>query len=141
MGKPLDSAPNSYPLILFDGVCNLCNSTVDFILRRDKRGLFRFASLQSEPASRLMRERGLDPGSLDSVVLMHGDRVYLRSSAALRIAGLLGGPLALTGVFWLVPKPLRDAVYRWVAANRYRWFGRRDTCRVPTAAEQARFLG
>jgi predicted DCC family thiol-disulfide oxidoreductase YuxK len=141
MGKAPASSIRTHPILLFDGVCNLCNSTVDFIVRRDKRGLFRFASLQSEAAARLMKERGLDSGSLDTVVLLEGEKVYLRSSASLRIAGLLGGTLALAGIFWLVPRPLRDAVYRWIAANRYRWFGRRANCRVPSAQERERFLG
>lgn len=126
-------------VILFDGVCNLCNAWVDFVVRHDPEGRFRFAALQSEAAGDLLR--GAPPDLPDSIVLVEDGTVWVRSTAALRVARGLGLPWSLAWIFILVPRSVRDAVYDWVARNRYRWFGRRDTCRIPTPEERARFLG
>jgi len=130
--------------ILFDGVCNLCNGFVQFVIRHDARGHFRFAALQSEAAQALLDAHGqpLTPALADpdSVVLLDRGRVYTHSAAVLRIAARLDGGwrwLALARVF---PAFLRDAVYRWVARHRYRWFGRQDSCMLPTPELKARFL-
>lgn len=128
-------------VVLFDGVCNLCNASVQFILRRDPEGRFRFASLQSEAGRELMRARGMDPDLLSSVVLVEGGRAFTRSDAALRIARGLGGGWPLLGALRVVPRPVRDRVYEWVAANRYRWFGKRDSCMLPAPEHRGRFLG
>jgi predicted DCC family thiol-disulfide oxidoreductase YuxK len=128
------------PLVLFDGVCNLCNASVDFILERDRKGTFRFAALQSEAGQRLLRGFELPTAEHRSLVLVEGDRVYLRSSAALRIARRLGGLWPALYLFIVVPPFLRDLAYDFVARNRYRWFGKRDTCRVPTPELADRFL-
>jgi predicted DCC family thiol-disulfide oxidoreductase YuxK len=127
-------------IILFDGVCNLCNGFVQFVINRDPEARFRFASLQSSAAGTLLdgyRPTGPLP---DSVVLVERGRIYTESTAALRVARALGFPwnLAYAGV--IVPRPIRDAVYRWVARNRYAWFGKRTVCMVPTADRRARFL-
>lgn len=137
----MDSAETSHPVVLFDGVCNLCNGSVQFILKRDPQGRFRFASLQSEPGRRLMTEHGLDPDALSSVVVVEEGRVWKESSAALRIARHLPGAWKLLGIFTLVPRPLRDAAYRLIARNRYRWFGKMETCWLPTPELKGRFLG
>lgn len=126
-------------IIFFDGVCNLCNGFVDFVIRRDPRGRFRFASLQSTEAAKLIPPRELRLEVPDSIVLVTKDAVYHRSGAVLRILGGLRFPWPVFLVFWIVPAPVRDAVYGWVAANRYRWFGKRESCRVPTAQERERF--
>jgi predicted DCC family thiol-disulfide oxidoreductase YuxK len=128
------------PIVLFDGVCNLCNGSVQFLLKRDPEGRFRFAALQSDAGRRLMAEHGLDVDALSSVLLIEGGRVWQESSAALRIASHLPGAWKLLRVFAVVPRPLRDAVYRWIARNRYRWFGRTETCWLPTPELEARFL-
>ena len=128
-------------VVLFDGVCNLCNGSVQFIVRHDPAGRFRFASLQSEAGQALLRRHGLDPHDLFSVILVEGGRAYARSDAALRIARGLSGAWRAAGALRVVPRPLRDAVYGWVARNRYRWFGRREACMVPTPELRARFLG
>jgi predicted DCC family thiol-disulfide oxidoreductase YuxK len=128
-------------VLLFDGVCNLCNASVLFVIDRDPGRRFAFASLQSPEAARLLAERGYLGMELDSVLLVEGRRVYERSTAALRVARRLTGAWPLLSVFLLVPRPLRDAVYDWVARNRYRWFGRQDACRVPAPELRARFLG
>jgi predicted DCC family thiol-disulfide oxidoreductase YuxK len=127
--------------VLFDGVCNLCNGSVQFILKRDPQGLFRFASLQSEAGRSLMDQHGLDPGALSSVVVIEDGRVWQESSAALRVARHLPGAWKLLRVFAVIPRPLRDAVYRLIARNRYRWFGKTETCWLPTPELQGRFLG
>ncbi len=131
---------NENPIILFDGVCNLCSGSVQFILRRDREGRFRFASLQSDAGRRLQAEHGLDPEALDSIVLIADGRTYKESDAALGIARRLGGPWKLLTVFRLVPRPLRDWAYRLIARNRYRWFGKTESCWLPTPELRGRFL-
>lgn len=128
-------------VLLFDGVCSLCNGLVDFLIRRDRDARLAFGTLQSEAARELLRERGLEgAGGLSTVVLVTDDAVLTRSDAILRAVGLLGGAWTAAGLLRIVPRPLRDLVYRWVARTRYRIFGRRDTCRVPTPDEVARFI-
>jgi predicted DCC family thiol-disulfide oxidoreductase YuxK len=130
------------PVVLFDGVCNLCNGAVNFAIDRDPRSRLRFASLQS-PAGRQLLERLGHPvpaGDSESILLVEGGRVHERSGAALRIARYLSGGWSLLAALLVVPWPLRDLVYRWVASHRYRWFGKTDVCRVPTPALRARFL-
>lgn len=130
-----------HAVVLFDGVCNLCNAGVNFIIDRDPAAYFRFAALQSEAGSALRASCGIPAAAaLESLVLIEAGRCYRRSTAALRIARRLSGGWPLLYACMLVPRPLRDRVYDHIAANRYRWFGRRDHCRVPTAAWQARFL-
>jgi predicted DCC family thiol-disulfide oxidoreductase YuxK len=131
--------------ILFDGVCNLCNGFVQFVIRHDARGLFRFAALQSAAGQALLAAHAqpLTPAALanpSSVLLVADGRVYSHSAAVLRIAGLLGGVWRLAAVGWLLPGPWRDALYRFVARHRYRWFGRQESCWLPTPALRARFL-
>ena len=130
-----------HPIVLFDGVCNLCNGSVQFILKRDPQGLFRFASLQSEAGRSLMAEHGLDPEALSSMVVLDDGRAWQESSAALRIARHLPGGWKLLRVFAVIPRPLRNAVYRLIARNRYRWFGKQDVCWLPTPELRTRFLG
>jgi predicted DCC family thiol-disulfide oxidoreductase YuxK len=129
-------------VVFFDGVCNLCNGTVQFILDRDPGALFHFAALQSDVATKMLAERGVvvDKDAPDSVLLLEGDRVYARSDAVLRITRNLAAPWPLLSVFLVVPRFLRDLGYRFIARHRYRWFGRTDACRVPTPALRARFL-
>jgi predicted DCC family thiol-disulfide oxidoreductase YuxK len=124
------------PVVLFDGVCNLCNATVRFILVRDRTGRFRFASLQSEAARRLL---GGDPPA-ESMILLEEGKSYTRSTAALRIARGLRFPWPILYAFMAVPAPIRDLIYNWVARHRYRWFGKRETCMVPTAEFRERFI-
>lgn len=129
-------------ILFFDGVCGLCNASVDFVLRHDRHRQILFCPLQSPRASELLAPHGIsiDLENLSTFVFLEEGHVYMKSDAALRVAARLGRPWALTGVFRLVPRGLRDAVYSMVATNRYRWFGRRDTCRIPTPEERERFL-
>lgn len=129
-------------LVLFDGVCNLCNAAVLFIIDRDPRGRFRFAPLQSDHAVQLLASLGAQDlkSNADSIVLIEEGRVYLRSDAALRICSHLRSPWPVMSWFLIVPRQLRDWVYDWVARNRYRWFGRQESCRIPTPELRERFL-
>ena len=132
----------SGPVVLFDGVCNFCNAGVNFILDHDRSGRIHFAALQSEAGQRLLREFGLRTTDFDTLVLVEGNRCYTRSTAALRIAGLLDGwAWRLISALLLVPAFLRDYAYDVLARNRYRWFGRSEACRVPTPEVRGRFLG
>ena len=132
--------PNGRPILLFDGVCNLCDHSVQFVLDHDPRDVFRFASLQSEVGKALLGTCGLDPEALDSVVLVDDGVCYVRSEAAWRIATRLDAPWRWLAATRVIPRGLRDVVYDWVARNRYRWFGTREACRIPTPETRARFL-
>lgn len=126
--------------MLFDGDCNLCNGAVQFVLRRDPRAVFHFASLQSAVGRQLLASVGAKATLPDSIVLVQDGAWALKSTAALRIARGLRWPWPLCAVFFVVPRPLRDLLYDWIARNRYRWFGKRESCLVPTPALRARFL-
>ena len=126
------------PILLFDGVCNLCNGFVDFIIKRDPEGNITFGALQSEEGKKLVEERGI-PTDLHTVVLIDGDRFYTKSTAALLALRHLHSSWKLLVVFIAVPRFIRDLVYDYVVKHRYKWFGKR-TCRVPTAKEKKRFL-
>ncbi|MCS6832078.1 MAG: thiol-disulfide oxidoreductase DCC family protein [Flammeovirgaceae bacterium] len=129
-----------HAIILFDGVCNLCNSSVNFIIERDKKRRYKFASLQSETGRKLLEKMGLPSNKLDSIVLIEDETVYFKSTAALKIASQLDGFWKIFGIFRLVPRPLRDAAYDLIAKNRYRWFGKKASCRIPTPELKTRFL-
>lgn len=136
MGK---TAQIDQQVILFDGVCNLCNTSINFIIDRDSKQLFRYASLQSEFGEQVKAqfERSAD---LDSVLLLQGEQLLQKSDAALEIARQLDGLWPALSIFKIVPRAIRDAVYSWIAHNRYRWFGKQDTCRIPTPDLRALFL-
>jgi predicted DCC family thiol-disulfide oxidoreductase YuxK len=128
------------PVLLFDGVCNLCNASVQFVIDRDPEARFRFAALQSDIGRELAEGCGIDVEALDSLVLVEEGRCYTRSSAALRVARRLSGGWPILAAFSVVPRPLRDVVYDFIAARRYRWFGKEEACRIPTPELRARFL-
>jgi predicted DCC family thiol-disulfide oxidoreductase YuxK len=128
------------PILLFDGVCNFCNSAVNFVIDHDRSGRFRFASLQSDAGRALLQRHGLGDLPLSTMVLIDEGRAYSDSEGVLRAARRLGGAFALLVPFLLVPRRLRDAAYRAFARRRYRLFGQSDQCRVPTPEIRARFL-
>lgn len=130
----------SQAIILFDGVCNMCNASVNYVIDHDPADRFRFASLQSERGSQLAAEHGIDAAQLSSMVLIESGRAHVKSSAVLRACRRLTGPAKLLWPFIIVPPPLRDVGYRLIAKNRYRLFGKREACRLPTEADRARFL-
>ena len=127
-------------IILFDGVCNLCNGAVIFTIERDKNNLFHYAALQSAPGRKLIAKHGIDTSKTDSIILVDGDEYYIKSSAALRIARHLSGGYPLLYGFMILPKLIRDRIYDIVAHNRYKWFGRKESCMVPTPELKAKFL-
>ena len=128
-------------IILFDGVCNLCNNAIQFIIKRDKKNLYKFAALQSDAATALLKERGIDISKIDSIILIDPNTAYYtKSSAALEIGKTFGGVWRLLGFFEWVPGPIRDWVYDLIAKNRYSWFGKRNECMVPTKELKAKFL-
>ncbi|HMX39282.1 MAG TPA: thiol-disulfide oxidoreductase DCC family protein [Saprospiraceae bacterium] len=130
----------NFPILLFDGVCNLCNHSVQWVLERDTRAQFRFAALQSDLGRSLLERFGLDPERLDTVVLIDGGQAYTRSDAPLELLRRLGGVWACLYPLKALPRTLRNAVYDWVARNRYRWFGRREACMLPRKEWKERFL-
>ena len=129
------------PIILFDGVCNLCNASVQFIVRNDKHSKFRFASLQSGAGRNLIRQFKLREDKLYSIILVLNNSCFDKSGAALEIAKRLDGLWPLMYLFILVPSFIRDFVYDWISRNRYKWFGQRNECMIPTAELKSRFLG
>ena len=135
-----NSAPDAHPVVLFDGVCNFCDDTVQFLIKRDPLAVLRFAPLQSETGQRLLERHGLSTADLNTIVLVDGDRHFTRSSAALEICRRLPEPWNSLVLFRIVPRFVRDAIYRLIARNRYRWFGQKETCMVPTEETRRRFL-
>ncbi|HTN05519.1 thiol-disulfide oxidoreductase DCC family protein [Agriterribacter sp.] len=128
------------PVILFDGVCNLCNSSVQFIIRHDKRKQFRFASLQGHAGQALLQQFNLPATHFNSFVLIEGNRLFTQSTAALRTFKTLGGAWSLLYGGIIIPPFIRNAIYRLIATNRYRWFGKRASCMVPPPGVKSRFL-
>lgn len=128
------------PIIFFDGVCNLCNGAVNWIIDRDKNNAFKFSALQSAYGQSVLRAQLSISPDVDSIILLEQNTVYIKSTAALRIAKRLGGIYALLYAFIVVPKFIRDAIYDVIAKNRYKWFGTLDQCRIPTPELKAKFI-
>ncbi len=129
-----------HPIVLFDGVCNLCNVAVRFIIKRDKKNLFKFTSLQSAFGQSVLQKFHLSDEPLNSFILFENGKVYKRSTAALMVAKQLSGGWPLLYAFMIVPRFIRDAVYNTIANNRYKWFGKKDECWIPTPALQSKFI-
>lgn len=127
-------------IVVFDGQCLLCNGWVQFLLRHDTAQRIRFASMQGAAGQQLLAQAGLRVDGLQTLLVVDGERSWQHTAAIFRVLHGLGGLWRLAWVGWLVPAPLRDAVYRWVARNRYRIWGRSDTCRIPSPETSARFL-
>ena len=130
----------SHPIILFDGLCHLCDGSVQFVIRQDRQGIFRFAPLQSRAGEVLLEKFGLLHNPIDSFVLVYKGRAFTQSSAALQVLNLLPWYWKWTQVFRIVPPFIRNAVYRLIARNRYRWFGKRQQCMIPSPEVKSRFL-
>ena len=126
--------------ILFDGVCNFCNASINFIIRHDKKDHFRFVPLQSVTGRQLLAQVQMNALSMDSIVLIDQSKVYKQSSAVLRIARKLNGAYPLLYGFMIIPPFIRDAVYNLIARNRYKWFGKTESCMVPTPELRQKFI-
>lgn len=131
---------DEYSLVLFDGVCNLCNQAVDFIIRKDKNNNFKVGALQDSLVKDLLKTYTINEDYLDSLILIQGDEVFYKSSAALRIAKDLGGFWQVLYIGILLPRSLRDSIYDWIGRNRYKWFGKKETCRLPSPEEKEKFI-
>lgn len=127
-------------LVMFDGVCNFCNSSINFIIRNDKTDHFRFLTLQSERGQKIIKQYNLDPENLQTVILLENGRIYTRSTAALRIARKLKGGWKLFYGFIIVPAVLRDFFYNIISKNRYKWWGKKESCMIPTPEVRQKFL-
>lgn len=128
------------PVIFFDGVCNLCNASVQFVIAHDKKDQFKFTALQGDYAKEVLSKFNADPQKLNTILLLQEGRLYTKSSAALRVAGKLNGLIPLLYVFLLVPKFIRDWFYDIIAKNRYQWWGRQESCWVPTPELKSKFI-
>jgi predicted DCC family thiol-disulfide oxidoreductase YuxK len=137
MGSP---DPLNHPVILFDGVCNLCNSSVLFIIKRDPNSRFYFAALQSEFGYAQLKKFDWPGTEMNSVLLIKDNQLYQKSNAALEIARHLNGLWPVLYIFKIIPSFVRDGLYTWVANNRYRWFGKKEACMIPTPELKSRFM-
>ena len=127
-------------ILLFDGVCNLCNSSVTFVIKHDKKDLFRFAALQDPAGKGLIEKHQIDTSKTDSIILVDGDKAYVKSTAALKVARHLGGGYPLLYAFMIIPNFIRNWVYDYVARNRYNWYGKKESCMLPTPELKSKFL-
>jgi predicted DCC family thiol-disulfide oxidoreductase YuxK len=133
--------PRDKKIILFDGVCNLCDATVQFLIKRDKKDIFRFVALQSQLGQEIVKYIGIDTSKTDSIILYEpGKAYYYKARAALEIASEIGGFYSLLSVFKILPNSLNNSVYDYVARNRYKWYGKKDACMLPTPEMKAKFL-
>jgi len=131
---------NTDRIVLFDGVCNLCNSSIVFIIQRDPKNLFKFAALQSEPGLKLIKKYNIDTSSTDSILLIEGNKCYVKSTAALRITRHLSGGWPLLYGLIIFPALMRNWGYDFIARNRYKWYGKKDSCMIPTPELKEKFL-
>jgi predicted DCC family thiol-disulfide oxidoreductase YuxK len=131
---------DEYDIVLFDGVCNLCNSAIDFIVRKDENNHFKVGALQDEKVQKLLEDYQIDKNYLDSIVLIRGDQVFYKSKAALEIAKKLPGFWSALYIFRFLPQKFTDFFYDVIANNRYKWYGKKETCRLPTPEERVKFL-
>jgi predicted DCC family thiol-disulfide oxidoreductase YuxK len=137
----MQNLPQDKKIILFDGVCNLCNSAVQFVIRHDKKDVFRFVALQSELGQNILKHIGIDPKYIDSVILYEpGVAYHYKSAAALEIAKNLGGFWHLGTLFRIIPSGISNQVYDYIAKNRYKWYGKKDSCMVPSPELESKFL-
>jgi predicted DCC family thiol-disulfide oxidoreductase YuxK len=137
----LSNLPKDKKIILFDGVCNLCNSAVQFIIRHDKKDQFRFAALQSEPGIKILKHIGIDSEKADGIVLYEPNiSYYYKGGAVFEIAKNIGGIYSLLSIFRIFPKSFGNWIYDYIAKNRYKWYGKKESCMIPTAELKAKFL-
>jgi predicted DCC family thiol-disulfide oxidoreductase YuxK len=137
MGSDIEIDQQHKPIIFFDGVCNLCNGAVQFIIKHDQKGVFKLAPLQSATAQAYLEKQH---HQLDSIVLLQNDTVYIKSEAAMRIAKQLDFPVSLLYGFKVIPRIIRDRIYDFIAKHRYKWFGKSAQCMIPSAKVKSRFL-
>jgi len=141
MSLNIDDLPKGKKIILFDGVCNLCNAAVQYVIKRDKKDVFRFVALQSPLGQKILVHIGINTKNIDSIVLYEpGVAYYYKSTAAIEIAKALGGLFGFSVIFRLIPAFLRNPIYDYIAKNRYKWYGKQESCMIPTAELKMKFL-
>lgn len=139
--KNMLNLPKDKKIILFDGVCNLCNSSVQFIIKHDKKDVFRFAALQSDLGQDILKHIGIDTKNIDSIILYQpGIAYYYKSEAAIEISRSLSGFFYFGNLFRIFPKSIANSIYDYVASNRYKWYGKRESCFMPTTKLNSKFL-
>jgi predicted DCC family thiol-disulfide oxidoreductase YuxK len=137
----MENLPQNKKIILFDGVCNLCDSAVQFVIKHDTKDVFRFVALQSELGQEIIKHIGINPINIDSIILYEpGIAYYYKSQAALEISKSLGGFFHLGTIFRLIPLGISNQLYDYIAKNRYKWYGKKENCMIPTAELKAKFL-
>ena len=137
----MENIPKNKKIILFDGLCNLCDASVQFIVKRDRKDVFRFVSLQSDLGKKIIKHIAIDQSKIDSIILYQpGKYYYYKPKAVLNIAADLGGVYVLFSIFKIVPKSISDLLYDYIAANRYKWYGKKENCMLPTPQIKAKFL-
>ena len=133
--------PQNKKIILFDGLCNLCDAAVQFVIKHDKKDVFRFVPLQSELGQQILKHIGINPSNIDSIILYQpGIAYYYKSAAALEIARSLGGFFHFGTIFKIIPTGIRNQLYDYIAKNRYKWYGKKETCLVPSTENKSKFL-
>ena len=133
--------PQNKKIILFDGVCNLCDAAVQFVIKHDKKDVFRFVPLQSELGQQILKHIGINPSNIDSIILYQpGIAYYYKSAAALEIARSLGGFFNFGTIFKIIPTGIRNQLYDYIAKNRYKWYGKKESCMLPSAENKLKFL-
>ncbi len=137
----MTNLPKDKKIILFDGVCNLCSSAVQYVIEHDKKDVFRFTALQSDLGQEILKHIGINPNEIDSIVMYEpGVAYYYKSTAAIEIARHFGGVFHFGTIFKIMPRFLRDSIYDYVARNRYKWYGKKESCMIPTAELKSKFL-
>lgn len=137
----IDELPKDKKIILFDGICNLCDTTVQFLIKKDEKDIFRFVAIQSDLGQEIIKYIGVDTSKTDSILLYEPrEAYYYKAEAAIKIAKELGGIYSLMGMFSVLPKSLSNSVYDFVARNRYKWYGKKEECMIPTPQMKAKFL-
>ncbi len=138
--KSIEEIIKKNPIILFDGICNLCDNSVLFIIKKDDQNVFKFATLQNSAAQAYLKNKKPALNNIDSILLVTSHKIYTKSSAALMIAKKLKGLYPLLFIFYIIPKPIRDLVYNIIAKNRYKWYGKKESCMIPTPELKNKFL-
>lgn len=131
---------NDKPVILFDGICNFCNAMVNFMIRQDKKNVFLFCALQSDPGKKILEQYKINWRKSDSFVMIENGKAFQKSNGALRMYNRLPWYWKWTQVFWIFPRFIRDGIYNLIAKNRYRWFGKKDVCMIPSPGVKEKFL-
>ena len=138
--KKIEDVIKKHPILLFDGICNLCNNSVQLVIKNDARNIFRFAPLQNAEVIKFLNKHTTNFNGIDSIILITPKKIYTKSSAALRVAKQLKGFYPLLYIFYIIPKPMRDLVYDFIAKNRYKWFGKQTSCMIPAPELKNKFL-